>query len=296
MLKNTHKYTQTHHVLISIFTSLLILSVIILPILSTPLAKSNAIKTPSQFMNLINNDFSIVRSSSSLSSLTVSKVIMSSLSSIAISSIETHKPEIKLIEEVKPVFVQPITTVPVQNIEPQTEIQEIIIPQPKPTIKETPKPIVKNITEPKPTPIVAPTPIIQTPKIVVDNSFTSTGCDQSLAIAMFNEVNDHRVANGVKKILLSEQLSNIGCAHSKWMTTTGIFSHTGRDGTSPFERCKKAGTYCYAENVAYNTIPNVQDLFNQFKNSPGHNENMLDPNFVEIGIAFDGIYVTQVFR
>jgi uncharacterized protein YkwD len=37
-------------------------------------------------------------------------------------------------------------------------------------------------------------------------------------------------------------------------------------------------------------------LFNQFKGSPGHNANMLDGSYTEVGIGFENIYVTQDFR
>lgn len=290
MLKDTQ--THKHHIFTGIFTFLIILAIIVLPILSLPNNQQYQEKTPNQFINLVNSNSSITSSSNitNSSSVILSSQVLSSISSI----LEIPKPQLKVIEEVKPVFTQPIAPALVEKIQPQANIELI----PKPIVKETPKPIIQTVVEPKPAPkpVVAPAPIVETPKIVVDNSYIASGCDQNLASQMLDIVNNHRAANGAKKLLLVNQLDGIACAHSKWMTSSGIFSHTGRDGTSPFERCKKAGTYCYAENVAYNTIPNVQDLFEQFKNSAGHNLNMLDPNFVEIGIAFDGIYVTQAFR
>jgi uncharacterized protein YkwD len=313
MLKtiNTHK----HHLFISILTFIIIASIILLPVLSTPSTQESKIKTPNQFINLVNRNLKVVSSSSNSNSFTKSSSIISSSillsnnSSIISSISQQPKAETKIIEEIKLVIAQPIKPIPVENIEPQNEIVEKVVPPkpnveelpkalPKPIIRETPKVITQTVIESKPLSkeIIAPAQIIEPPKPNIDNLFTTTGCDQSQASQMLNIVNNHRAANGTKALSFSGQLTGIACSHSKWMSDSGIFSHTGRDNTSPFERCKKAGTYCYAENVAYNTIPNVQDLFDQFKNSPGHNLNMLDPNFVEIGIAFDGIYVTQVFR
>lgn len=302
MLQSFHKHAHKHHILISIFTFIIITSLILLPVLSMPNQKQSKLKTPNEFTDLIINNPQSTSSSfvsiitNSISSESITSSILSSLSSI----IETSRVETKIIEEVKPVFTKPIEPIPAQQVQPQNNLEKkpepIYTPAPKPIVVEKAKPIPQTIVEPEPEPIIALAPVVETTKPNVDNSYISAGCDQSLANQMLNIVNNHRAANGAKQLSFSSQLTSIACAHSKWMTSSGIFSHTGRDNTNSFERCKKAGTYCYAENVAYNTIPDVQDLFDQLKNSPGHNINMIDPNFVEVGIAFDGIYVTQIFR
>jgi uncharacterized protein YkwD len=302
MLKNLHKHLHKHPIIISLITIFLIFTIVALPLILNKNTKDSS--DTKKFIQIISGN-----SQSSIVSSQVSSVISSSIPAISSSAISTSVNSssmseiLKVIEEVKPVFIQPILPIRVENIEPQNNVEEVYVapvytPVPKSVIQETPKPILQSIAEPKPEPkpVVAPAPIIEVPKPTIDNFYTATGCDQSLANQMLNIVNNHRATNGARALSLSSQLIGIACAHSQWMTNSGIFSHTGRDNTSPFERCKKAGSYCYAENVAYNTIPDVQDLFDQFKNSPGHNLNMLDPNFVEIGIAFDGIYVTQIFR
>lgn len=304
MLNPINKHQHKYHILVSILTFVIIISLVLLPILSTPNLQQNPIKTPKEFTNLVNTQFAATSSSSSYSSLSISSIVTSS--SLVISSIVENpkpepKPEPKIIEE-------PKLEIPAQIIETQTNIEPVIIapkPQPvviAPKVVEVIQPAIEVAIEPKiseqpaPKPQPIPEPVVEQPKPVASDLFSVSGCDQNLANQMLALVNRHRADNNANPLSLSNQLTNIGCAHSRWMTATGTFSHTGRDGTNPFERCQKAGSYCYAENVAYNTIPNVQDLFDQFKNSPGHNINMLDPNFVEIGIAFDGIYVSQVFR
>lgn len=299
MLKNLNKHLHKHPILISLVTTLLIFILVALPLVTTKNVKDSG--ETNRFLQLVSGSSKLSSvSSQSLVSISSSSLLSSSssstVSSSSVSLIVKVEPEPKEVtEEVKPVFIQPIKPIPLDNIQPQNNIEKVVVaPLPKPIVKETPKPIIQPIIETPPAP--KPAPVVEAPKPQIDNSFTATGCDQNLANQMLTIVNSHRATNGAKALSLSGQLGGIACAHSKWMTTSGIFSHTGRDSTNPFERCKKAGTYCYAENVAYNTIPSVQDLFEQFKNSPGHNLNMLDPNFVEIGIAFDGIYVTQVFR
>jgi uncharacterized protein YkwD len=299
MLKNLNKHLHTNPILISILSVILIFTIVALPLLLNKNNKDSS--DTSRFLKTISSSAQI--SSTSSSSSFVNSVSLSSVATLPLQTsqssvqIPAPEPETKVIQEVKPVFIQPIEPLPIVNIEPQNNLEETFV-IPKPTIKETPLPIIQSTQEPKQVTqiVTSPTPEIESPKPIVDNAFISTSCDQNLANQMLNIVNSHRVANGAKELALSGQLIGIACAHSQWMTATGIFSHTGRDGTTPFQRCKNAGSYCYAENVAYNTIPNIQDLFDQFKNSPGHNLNMLDPNFVEIGIAFDGVYVTQVFR
>ena len=291
MDNNTHKY----NILISILTFVMIVALILLPILSTPKVQDSQIKTPNQFTNLVNN-ITILTSSSQVSATIVLSSLSSIPSSVTVSStVMAMALEPKIVDQPKSVLIEPESPTAIANIEPQSNIKKIVKP-PKPTVKKVVKPTVQNVIEIKPTPKSVAAPVVEDPKLAVDNSYIATGCDQNLANQMLDLVNNHRVASGSKKISFSSQLAGVACAHSKWMTTSGVFSHTGRDNTNPFERCKRAGTYCYAENVAYNTIPSVQDLFDQFKNSPGHNTNMLDPNFVEIGVAFDGIYVTQIFR
>jgi uncharacterized protein YkwD len=303
MLNPTHKNTNKNHIFISILIIAVIIPLILLPIFATPIKKDSLIKSPTEFTKSVNVDkFEMTTSSTSASSS--SAIIVSS--SLTISSIlETPKPDTKPIEQPKNDSSKEIDQIPAQKIETQNNLEIVpeipkppVVAPPQPKVVELIKPIVEVAIAPKIVEQPAPKsqPVVEQPKIVTSDLFSTSGCDSNLASQMLTLVNNHRAQNNANPLSLSSQLDGIACAHSKWMTQTGTFSHTGRDGTSPFERCQKAGTFCYAENVAYNTIPNVQDLFDQFKTSPGHNLNMLDPNFVEVGLAFDGIYVTQVFR
>jgi uncharacterized protein YkwD len=147
--------------------------------------------------------------------------------------------------------------------------------------------------DPLPAPTVTPTP--------TTTSYTATGCDDGFSDAMISLLNAHRSANNVPALSNDSALVGVACGHSKWMVEikaveTNAFGHVGLNGTSPFERCDRAGTTCYGENIAYNSSTTVQNLFDQFKNSPAHNTNMLNPNFTSIGIGYQSGYVTQVFR
>ncbi len=164
-------------------------------------------------------------------------------------------------------------------------------PRPQPQ----PEPIRSNpVIESQPEPF---TPIVPIVPAVVDNSkYTNPNCDYSKALEMLRMVNQHRANNGVGELSLAGDLNGVSCAHVKWMNATGNFSHTGVDGTDPFQRCERAGTECNAENVAFNSTADLTALFNQFKASPGHNANMLEPSYSVMGVGFENIYVGQLFR
>ena len=83
------------------------------------------------------------------------------------------------------------------------------------------------------------------------------------------------------------------------MSVNNYFSHTSQNGDSPWDRMAAAG-YDYntfkGENIAkgYST---AQSVFDGWRNSEGHNENMLSSNFNAIGIGYvsNGHYWTTDF-
>lgn len=89
------------------------------------------------------------------------------------------------------------------------------------------------------------------------------------------------------------------------MRDQNYFDHSGLDGSSPIERACDA---CYAscevtgwgENIAAGNS-GAQGTFDQWVDSPGHNENMLGSNFAVVGIGRAtgggtyGAYWTTVF-
>ena len=237
-------------------------------------------------------------STSSISTVTSSSVLSSSSVAISSSSETPKIVEEKLKEELPPEkeqvkFTAPEATVKItppqkillkpkapEVVYEQPKVEPIFIPEPK---VEVPQLIVEKIV-----------PVIETPKLSI--SFSSNSCDQSLVYQLLDLVNDHRVANGSGIVTLAGDLNGVACSHAMWMNDTGTFSHTGKDGTNPYQRCERAGTVCWAENVAYNSELTALNIFELYKNSPGHNKNMINPEYTEIGLAFAGVYNAQVFR
>jgi uncharacterized protein YkwD len=78
-------------------------------------------------------------------------------------------------------------------------------------------------------------------------------------------------------------------------------SHTGSDGSSPFDRMKRYGyNYRWAgENVAAGQS-SPQDAMRSWMNSSGHRKNILNGKFRDIGVGYArggryGHYWTQTF-
>lgn len=120
-------------------------------------------------------------------------------------------------------------------------------------------------------------------------------------------INNYRAQNGLGSLTACTSLNRAAQGHSEDMRDKNYFSHTGLDGSSPWERSCDA---CYelgcgpmtamAENIAAGNS-GAQGTFDQWKNSPGHNANMLGASFKMIGIGRAtgggqyGTYWTNVF-
>ena len=88
-------------------------------------------------------------------------------------------------------------------------------------------------------------------------------------------------------VRLSAALSEIALQHALDMAHHHYFDHQDLSGRSPADRVKAAGyrEQRVAENIAYGTL-STEDAIAGWLNSPGHCENLMDPRFKEMGIAF----------
>lgn len=129
----------------------------------------------------------------------------------------------------------------------------------------------------------------------------NTSALSPLAQQVVDLTNAYRVAAGCAPLTVSSQLAAAAAAHSQDMAQNNFFSHTGSDGSTPWDRIRRTG-YSYgsaAENIAagYRT---AEDVVQGWYNSTGHRQNMLNCNLREIGVAYAdggsyGRYWTQVF-
>lgn len=74
------------------------------------------------------------------------------------------------------------------------------------------------------------------------------------------------------------------------MACNNFFSHTGSDGSSPWDRAVRAGyTFTLIGENLYmgsGTYNDPQAVVQTWLNSPGHRANMLNPDYVHIGVGY----------
>jgi Ca2+-binding RTX toxin-like protein len=103
--------------------------------------------------------------------------------------------------------------------------------------------------------------------------------------------NEFRQQNNLDPLSIDQNLEKAADLHTQNMANKDFFSHTGKDGSKPWDRAKTAGyeSGTIGENIAAGyTTP--QSVVNGWINSPGHRANMLNPNYNEIGL---GHYLLQ---
>ena len=88
-------------------------------------------------------------------------------------------------------------------------------------------------------------------------------------------------------LALNNKLTAASDKHALDMATYNYFSHTGRDGSKPWDRMTREG-YIWrtaGENIAagYTTARAVVD---GWLKSPGHCANIMNPNFKEVGVGY----------
>ncbi|GAA2472681.1 CAP domain-containing protein [Winogradskya humida] len=88
--------------------------------------------------------------------------------------------------------------------------------------------------------------------------------------------NTQRVKAGCKALKVNANLLRAARGHSKFMATSGSFSHTGARNSTFITRAKNAGyTAARSENIAYG-YRSAAEVVNAWMKSPGHRANLLD--------------------
>jgi len=103
-------------------------------------------------------------------------------------------------------------------------------------------------------------------------------------------------------VRLSGTLAGVALGHATDMAKHNYFEHVDLGGHSPADRVRAAGYLekLVGENIAYGP-KSAEEVVQGWLDSPGHCENMMDPRFAEMGIAFaagpvsrHGLYWVQV--
>ncbi|MGI9612281.1 MAG: CAP domain-containing protein [Acidimicrobiales bacterium] len=115
---------------------------------------------------------------------------------------------------------------------------------------------------------------------------------------VLNRVNAERAGAGCGPVSYNGQLNSAALSHSQDMSANGYFSHTGLNGSQPWDRAVAAG-YSYSsmgENIAQG-YGSADAVMNGWMNSSGHRANILNCSFTEMGLgrAGNANYWTQLF-
>lgn len=116
---------------------------------------------------------------------------------------------------------------------------------------------------------------------------TILGVSTNISIDRLLELtNKQRTYNGLSALTLNSELSNAAAGKAQDMFTKNYWAHFAPDGGTPWGFIHGAGyQYIYAgENLArgFNT---ADEVVSAWMASPGHRENILSPNYKEIGFA-----------
>jgi len=121
--------------------------------------------------------------------------------------------------------------------------------------------------------------------IAVSGSFAIStprlSADQILSL-----VNKDREAYGLPELTNNPVLNKAAFAKAQDMLAFNYFDHISPTGTKPWQFFKLSGyNYIYAgENLAIN-FTNATDLEDSWMESPKHRDNILSPNYSDMGLA-----------
>ena len=118
-----------------------------------------------------------------------------------------------------------------------------------------------------------------------DYSDAQTDDDSAVEEELIRLINDYRVENGLEPLVRSEVLMK--CADIRVQEIKVKFAHTRPDGTHASTVVKEITglNYGCSENCARGCY-SAEQVFNCWKDSPGHNNLMLNETFTTIGICY----------
>ena len=113
------------------------------------------------------------------------------------------------------------------------------------------------------------------------------------ALELVNEVRARGARCGERSfgpapaVKLSGTLAGVAFGHANDMAQHNYFEHEDRAGHSPADRVRAVGyrEKLVGENIAYGP-KSAEEVVQGWLDSPGHCENIMDPRFAEMGIAY----------
>lgn len=126
-----------------------------------------------------------------------------------------------------------------------------------------------------------------TPAFALTNCTVTSDSLDSQEQAFLSILNSYRAQNGAAALSVSPNLNRAAAWMAEDLGGNGYFSHTDSLGRSPTTRAQNCGYASGAgENIAAGTsLDTAQEAFDLWRNSSGHNANMLNGSYNVIGIA-----------
>jgi uncharacterized protein YkwD len=131
------------------------------------------------------------------------------------------------------------------------------------------------LQQPTPTQVCAP------PEVIAPD-------DPANEDAMATALNSQRVDNGLAALGLVSEVTQAARRHSRDMAENAFTSHTGSDGSMPWERLSEA---CYdfmvmGEIIGWGFGGDTSRMVDWWMNSPGHRANILGEYFEDFGVGY----------
>lgn len=106
-------------------------------------------------------------------------------------------------------------------------------------------------------------------------------------LALLERANTARLDAGTNVLRIERRLTGAADDHARFLAEGGFLSHGGRNDSTPANRAEAAG-YGWSrvgENVLARTTADVGEAYLQWWNSEGHRANLLEPAFIDCGLA-----------
>lgn len=118
---------------------------------------------------------------------------------------------------------------------------------------------------------------------LADRDYSGTALNAEMARDLINQ---YRHDKGLPPLKLNATLTEAAKEHSRDLAKWDRISHYGSDGSNPWDRVKRAGykARLAAENVGTGQI-SFDEVLKGWKESEGHNKNLLLSDAKEMGLA-----------
>jgi len=195
----------------------------------------------------------------------------------------------------------PVSAVLVAQVTPTSQPPPTVDPIPAPIEEDADAPEDGDTAPPDPAPDVYSAPSEPEPQALPEPPVDPA----TLEAGVFAGINAQRAAAGLPSLQLGPDLVMVAGERSTDMAQRGYLSHVSPTGETFSSLMRSQGVACSwcGENIAYNNYTadrTVAVVLTSWMASPGHRDNILNPNFsrVGVGVALGGSgvkYYTAVF-